>query len=114
MFISLVCRILEGADASSRRAQEIVERVSDVAAALESPTADPDNFLRGMSASCKPTSRVIMFQNLNILMVDCGAKCKTLRMPRFVVKKSIKIPLLTGYRTHIPSNVLASFDKSAL
>ncbi|KAG1736138.1 putative peripheral membrane protein [Suillus paluster] len=39
-------QILEGADASCRRAQEIVEKASDVAAALESPATDPDNLLR--------------------------------------------------------------------
>lgn len=53
MFISLVHRILEGADASSRRAQEIVEKAADIAAALESPATDPDNLLRGMSDLCK-------------------------------------------------------------
>ncbi|OJA17862.1 hypothetical protein AZE42_05905, partial [Rhizopogon vesiculosus] len=39
-------QILEGADASSRRAQEIVEKASDIAAALESPATDPDSLLR--------------------------------------------------------------------
>ncbi|KAG2142447.1 putative peripheral membrane protein [Suillus clintonianus] len=39
-------QILDGAEASSRRAQEIIEKASDVAAALESPATDPNNLLR--------------------------------------------------------------------
>jgi autophagy-related protein 11 len=51
MSISLVHRILEGADASGRRAQEILEKASDITAALESPATDPNSLLRGMSDS---------------------------------------------------------------
>jgi len=46
-------RIMDGADASSRRAHEIVEKASDITAALESPATDPDNLLRGMFDACK-------------------------------------------------------------
>jgi autophagy-related protein 11 len=51
MPISLVDRILEVADASGRRAQEILEKASDITAALESPATDPNSLLRGMSDS---------------------------------------------------------------
>ncbi|KAG2363479.1 putative peripheral membrane protein [Suillus spraguei] len=39
-------QILEGADALGRRAQEILEKASDIAAALESPATDPNSLLR--------------------------------------------------------------------
>ncbi|KAG2139502.1 putative peripheral membrane protein [Suillus cothurnatus] len=39
-------QILEGADASGRRAQEILEKASDITAALESPATDPNSLLR--------------------------------------------------------------------
>jgi autophagy-related protein 11 len=49
MPISLDDRILEVADASGRRVQEILEKASDITAALESPVTDPNSLLRGMS-----------------------------------------------------------------
>lgn len=39
-------QILEVADASGRRAQEILEKASDITAALESPATDPNSLLR--------------------------------------------------------------------
>jgi hypothetical protein len=110
--LTLVARILEGADASLRRAQEIVEKASDIAAALESPAMDSDSLLRGMSHSCKQLQDNHVAE-LKYLDGALRGEVRAITDAK-VCPQVDENALLTSYRTNIPSNVSVSFDKSVL